>query len=105
MKNCAQCNNEIKEEVVLPSGRTMYVSVLPYMVGGKEVNLCSSDCVIEYTSSLAFSSARQQVLDSGQSVLQSEGDSIYEVFPDGRKVFVKNIEPPVPVVPGTKIDC
>ena len=51
----------------------------------------------------AFAVARQQVLDSGQSVLQSEGGFIYRVFPDGRKELVKQIEPPTPVTPGTKL--
>jgi hypothetical protein len=36
-------------------------------------------------------------------VLQSEQGYIYEVFPDGRRVVVKKIEPPTPVVSGRKI--
>lgn len=54
-------------------------------------------------SGLAFATARARVLASGQSVLQAEGGFIYEVFPDGRRRRVKQIEPPTPVVPGTKI--
>jgi hypothetical protein len=54
-------------------------------------------------SSQAFAAARAQVLASGQSVLQSEEGAIYEVFPDGRREFVKCIAPPIPVVPGTTI--
>ena len=53
-------------------------------------------------SGAAFAAARQQVLASGQSVLQSEDGFIYEVFPDGRKVLVKAIEPPTRMVPGRK---
>ena len=53
------------------------------------------------SSGVAFASAREKVLASGQSVLQSEDGSIYEVFPDGRKVLVKRIEPPTTVTPGT----
>jgi hypothetical protein len=45
-------------------------------------------------SGLAFATAREQVLKSGQSVLQSENGVIYEVFPDGKRVEVKRIEPP-----------
>jgi hypothetical protein len=45
-------------------------------------------------SGSAFAIAREQVLKSGQSVLQSENGVIYEVFPDGRRVEVKKIEPP-----------
>jgi hypothetical protein len=52
-------------------------------------------------SGSAFAAARKQVLESGQSVLQSEGGTIYEVFPDGRKIEVKKIEQPTPVVPGS----
>jgi len=43
------------------------------------------------------------VLASGQTVLESENGFIYEVFPDGRRVPVKQIEAPTPVAPGSKI--
>jgi hypothetical protein len=52
-------------------------------------------------SGSAFAAARKKVLESGQSVLQSEGGIIYEVFPDGRKIEVKQIEQPTPVVAGS----
>jgi hypothetical protein len=51
-------------------------------------------------SGLAFAAARQQALASGNSVLQSEQGHIYEVFPDGRRLLVKSIEPPIANVPG-----
>jgi hypothetical protein len=54
-------------------------------------------------SGSAFAAARQQVLASGQSVLQSEQGCIYEVHPNGDRVLVKKIEPPMSVVPGSKI--
>lgn len=54
-------------------------------------------------SGSVFAAAREQVLASGQSVLQSEQGYIYEVFPNGRRVLVKKIEPPTPVVSGSKI--
>ena len=54
-------------------------------------------------SDSAFAGARQHVLASGQSVLQSEDGCIYEVFPDGTKRLIKKIEPPLPVVRGRKI--
>ena len=53
-------------------------------------------------SGQAFAAARARVLANGQSVLQSEKGFIYEVFPDGRRVFVKQIEPPTLVEPGSK---
>jgi hypothetical protein len=49
----------------------------------------------------AFAAARERVLASGQSVLQSQAGVIYEVFPDGRKVAVKTIEPPIQVESGS----
>ena len=54
-------------------------------------------------SGSAFADARQRVLASGQSVLESSDGAIYEVFPDGHRVLVKQIAPPTPVTPGTKI--
>jgi len=52
-------------------------------------------------SSSAFAAAREQVLESGQSVLQSQDGFIYEVFPDGRRMVVKKIEPPTLMMSGT----
>lgn len=52
-------------------------------------------------SGQAFAAARQQVLASGQSVLQSEGGFVVRVYPDGRKEMVKQIEPPIRVKSGT----
>ena len=54
-------------------------------------------------SGIAFSNARAQVLASGQSVLQSEGGAIYEVFPDGQRRFVKTVQPPSTVIIGSKV--
>ena len=54
-------------------------------------------------SDSVFSTARQQTLASGQSVLQSEQGAIYEVFPDGTRRRVKEIEPSTPVTPGSRI--
>jgi len=53
-------------------------------------------------SGSAFAKAREKVLKSGQSVLQSENGCIYEVFPDGQRRFVKEIEPPTEAIVGTK---
>ena len=54
-------------------------------------------------SGSAFATARERVLASGQSVLQSENGFIYEVFPDGRRLLVKEIDPPTQVIPGSKL--
>jgi hypothetical protein len=48
----------------------------------------------------AFAAAREFVLKSGLSVLESDNGVIYEVFPDGSRRWVKEIEPPTPVVSG-----
>jgi hypothetical protein len=54
-------------------------------------------------SGAAFVEARQEALASGLSVLQSENDVIYEVFPDGRRREVKRIEPPTPIELGSTL--
>ena len=54
-------------------------------------------------SGQAFAAARARVLASGQSVLQSSEGVIYEVFPDGTMVAVKEIEPPTLVQPGSRL--
>ena len=51
-------------------------------------------------SGSAFAAACEHVLASGQSVLQSQDGVIYEIFPDGRRVPVKKIEPPTQFVSG-----
>lgn len=54
-------------------------------------------------SGVAFAEARQRVLASGQSVLQSEKGVIFEVFPDGHRITVKTIDPPRQVAAGSVI--
>ncbi len=51
-------------------------------------------------SGQVFADARQRVLASGQSVLQSEDGCVVRVYPDGRKEWVKRIEPPTSVTAG-----
>jgi hypothetical protein len=55
------------------------------------------------SSGSAFAAARERVLASGQSVLESEQGCIYEVYPNGDRILIKKIEPPTPVVSGRKI--
>jgi hypothetical protein len=54
-------------------------------------------------SGSAFATAHKEALDAGNSVLQSEQGCIYEVFPDGRRILVKTIDPPTANVPGRRI--
>ena len=51
----------------------------------------------------AFAAARARVLASGQSVVESRNEYLYEVFPDGREVVIRKIDPPRKVVAGQKI--
>ncbi len=53
-------------------------------------------------SGVAFDRVRDRVLSSGQSMLQSENGVLYEVFPDGRKVKLRNVEPLQYVVSGQR---
>ena len=69
----------------------------------KENNIEILENAFPPMSGVAFDTARKQTLESGLSVLQSEGGVIYEVFPDGSRRLVKEIEPPTQVVPGRKI--
>ena len=50
-----------------------------------------------------FAAARERVLAAGRSVLQSEDGVIVEVFPDGCRIPVKQIEPPTSDICGRKI--
>ena len=54
-------------------------------------------------SGIAFATAQNETLASGQSVLQSENGVIYEVYPDGMRREHKRIEPPTRVLAGRKI--
>jgi len=51
---------------------------------------------------VAFGRAREEALAAGLSVLESRNGVIYEVFPDGRRIARKQIEPPVNVEKGAK---
>lgn len=51
----------------------------------------------------AFTQAYWQALAAGSSVMISEGDALYEIFPNGTRRFVKNIEPPQPATVGEKL--
>ena len=50
----------------------------------------------------AFTQAYWQALAAGSSVMISENGVLYEVFPNGERRFVKNVEPPMPVTIGEK---
>ena len=54
-------------------------------------------------SGSAFAAARKQAIAAGQSVLESKQGVIYEVFPDGHRRRVKEIEPPTQFSSGYKV--
>ena len=54
-------------------------------------------------SGVAFASAYQQAVQAGLSVVVSENGEIVEIFPDGRRKFIKSITTPTPDQPGRKI--
>lgn len=68
----------------------------------QENDIAKLEALFPSASGSAFAAARDTVLRSGQSVLQSENGCIYEVFPSGEKKFIKRIEPPVAVEIGQK---
>jgi hypothetical protein len=74
-----------------------------FVMSDQEKNIEVLETQFPAISGSAFAAAREHVLASGQSVLQSDQGNIYEVFPDGRRVLVKTIEPPTHVEPGCRI--
>jgi hypothetical protein len=84
------------------------VAIHPLLFDAEIKRLAMSDQEIQdlesqfpAVSGFAFAAARERVLQSGQSVLQSENGVIYRVYPDGRREEVKKIEPPAQFVTGT----
>jgi len=60
-----------------------------------ELELQSLDAEFPHRAASAFDAARSRVLASGQPVLQSDGGTLQRLFPDGRRIPVKRIDPPV----------
>lgn len=54
-------------------------------------------------SNQAFTAARQRALSSGHSLVESSRGVLYHVSPDGARRVLRQLEPPTPVVPGTKL--
>lgn len=52
----------------------------------------------------AFSRAYWGALAAGFSVLETEGEDLVEIHPDGTKTFIKKVPPRVPVKKGSKIE-
>jgi len=58
---------------------------------------------IPVISGAAFDVAYMQALASGQRVLVSANDGIYEVGSDGTRKRIQNVLAPMPVVQGTQV--
>jgi hypothetical protein len=76
----------------------------------KEDPMATSEEALNYLESQipalsesAVTVAYWQTLASGESVLESDQGTIYEVFPDGTRKPVKQIAAPVPVDPTRKV--
>ena len=69
----------------------------------QEKKIVELETLFPTASGVTFNEALNQTLASGQSVLQSDQGVIYEVFPDGTRKRVKEIEPPTTVELGKKI--
>jgi hypothetical protein len=50
----------------------------------------------------AFAEARARALATGVGVVEADEGELYEVFQDGRRRFLKKIQPPIPVRKGAK---
>lgn len=74
-----------------------------FIMSEQENNIEVLENQLPAASGAAFVAAREFVLKSGHSVLESDNGVIYEVFPDGSRHRVKEIEKPTKVESGRKI--
>ena len=65
--------------------------------------ICEMESKFPLLAASAFAQAKQKVLGAGLSVLESEQGVLYEVFPDGTKLKIKDVPKPTAVVAGSKI--
>ncbi|HTG45735.1 MAG TPA: hypothetical protein VK633_14535 [Verrucomicrobiae bacterium] len=54
-------------------------------------------------SGSAFAAERENALRAGCTILEAKDGILYEVSPDGTRRFIKQLDPPISVVPGTKV--
>ena len=55
-------------------------------------------------AAVAFKQAYWAALASGSSVLISENGNLVEVFPDGKRKFIKQLSPAIPVTRGERLE-
>lgn len=68
-----------------------------------EEAMCFLEEHIPELAEVAFKQAYWAALASGNSVLISEKGSLMEVFPDGKKKFIKRLSPSTPVIRGQRL--
>jgi hypothetical protein len=65
-----------------------------------EEAMCFLEEHIPELAEIAFKQAYWAALAAGCSVLMSENGNLVEIFPDGKRKFIKRLPPPTPVVRG-----
>jgi hypothetical protein len=68
-----------------------------------EEAMCFLEEHIPELAEVAFKQAYWAALASGSSVLISEKGSLVEVFPDGKRKFIKHLPPSTPVTRGQRL--
>lgn len=71
----------------------------------QEKRIQELEAQIPLASGVAFATAYQRALQSGQTLVQTIEQAIYEVHPDGSRHFIKSLEPPLHVTPGRYEIC
>ncbi len=66
------------------------------------ITVVEEDHIIPNSAEAAFMRAYFQALESGRSVLKVEKGIIFEIFPDGSRRKIKEINQPIPVPSKTK---
>jgi hypothetical protein len=92
-----------RENAVALNYILQYYSAVKFAMPDQENNIKQLEAEFPAISGSAFAAARENALASGHSVLQSEDGYIYEVYPNGDRILVKKIDPPISVVSGRKI--
>jgi len=67
-----------------------------------EEAMCFLEEHIPELADAAFKQAYWAALASGSSVLMSDNGSLVEVFPDGKRKFIKRLPPSTPVIRGQR---
>lgn len=69
-----------------------------------EEAMCYLEDHIPELAAVAFKQAYWAALASGSSVLMREGENLVEIFPDGKRKFIKRLPPLIPVTNGQQFE-